>query len=250
MTAKLYAIPASHPCAAIEAALRLKGVEYERVDLPPVAARPVMWRLFRGFTVPGVAFGDGERVLGSRQIVRALEHRAPDPPLLPADARVRKLVEEGERWGDEVLQPLARRLTWAVLKRRPGAVMSYSEGADLPLPDAVGRVSAPLVAFAAARLNGASDPNTRADLINLDFHLDRADHWIETGAMGGEQPTAADFQVGSSLALLLTLGDVRERIEAHECARVARRWFPDYPGSAPAGVLPQAWLDARPPSAV
>ena len=249
MTATLYGIPASHPCAAIEAALRLKGVEYRRVDVPPVASKAVMWRKFRASTVPGVDFGDGERVHGSRAILRALEHRAPDPPLLPADGRERRLVEEAERWGDEVLQPLARRLVWASLKRRPGAVPSYGEGADLPLPDGVARLSAPLVAFASARLNGASDPNVRADLVNLDFHLERADHWIETGAMGGEQPTAADLQVGAGLALLLTLGDVRERVEAHECARVARRWFPDYPGSVPAGVLPRAWLEARAPSA-
>jgi glutathione S-transferase len=248
LTATLYAIPASHPCAAIEAALRLKGLEYRRVDMPPIVAKAVMWRQFHASTVPGIVFDDGDRVLGSREIVRSLEHRAPDPPLLPADGRERRMVEEGERWGDEVLQPLARRLTWAALKRKPEAMMGYSEGADLPLPDAVARLSAPLVAQAAARLNGASDPNVRADLINLDFHLDRADHWIETGAMGGERPTAADLQVGSGLALLLTLGDVAPRVEAHECARVARRWFPDYPGSVPAGVLPRAWLDARPPS--
>jgi glutathione S-transferase len=249
LTATLYGIPASHPCAAIEAALRLKGVDYRRVDIPPLASKAVMWRKFGHLTVPGVDFGDGERVHGSRAIVRTLEHRAPDPPLLPADGRERRVVEEAERWGDEVLQPLARRLIWATLKRRPSAMMSYTADADLPLPDAAARLSAPLVAAASARLNGAADADVRADLINLDFHLDRADHWIEAGGMGGERPTAADLQVGSGLALLLTLGDIRERVEAHDCARVARRWFPDYPGSTPAGVLPRAWLDARAPSA-
>jgi len=246
-TAKLYALPASHPCAAIEVALRLKGVAYERVDMIPVAAKVLQWRRFGGTTVPGVVFGDGERVLGSRPIVRALEHRAPDPPLLPADGRARRLVEEAERWGDEVLQPLARRLTWAALRRKPSLTMAYSEGADLPIPAPLARLSAPLVAQAASRLNGAGDPEVRADLINLDFHLDRADRWVENGAIGGEQPNAGDLQVGAGLRLLLTLGDIAPRIDAHACAGVARRWFPEYPGGVPAGVLPRAWLEARPP---
>ena len=70
--------------------------------------------------------------------------------------------------------------------------------------------------------------------------------------MGGEQPTAADLQVGAGIALLLTFGDIADRVGAHECARVARRWFPDYPGAhagggAPAGVArrgrpPCRWL--------
>jgi hypothetical protein len=35
MDLKLYVIPGSHPCATAEAALALKGLEYERVDLLP-----------------------------------------------------------------------------------------------------------------------------------------------------------------------------------------------------------------------
>jgi glutathione S-transferase len=247
--AKLYALPASHPCAAIEAALRIKGVGYERIDMIPVVAKLQQRRRFGGPTVPGVEFGDGERVLGSREIVRALEHRAPDPPLLPADGRERKDVEEAERWGDEVLQPLARRITWAALRRRTALMMDYAEGASLPVPVSLARLSTPLVARAASRANGASDLAVRADLINLDFHLDRADRWIEKGAMGAseETPNAADLQVGSGLRLLMTLEDLAPRIDAHPCGRVARRWFPDYPGGVPAGVLPRAWLEARAP---
>jgi glutathione S-transferase len=247
LPAKLYALPASHPCAAIEEALRLKRVPYERIDMIPVLAKPLQLRRFGGLTVPGVIFEDGERVLGSRPIVRSLEHRAPDPPLLPADARERRLVEEAERWGDEVLQALARRLIWASLKRRPDAMLSYSEGADLPVPRFAQRPSAPLIAAASARLNGATDPEVRADLINLDFHLDRADRWVEQGAIGGDRPNAADLQVGAGLRLLLTLDDVASRIDARPCGRVARRWFPHYPGHTPA-ALPREWLDARPPS--
>jgi hypothetical protein len=37
MTAVLYAIPASHPCAAVERALQLKQIPYRRSELIPVA---------------------------------------------------------------------------------------------------------------------------------------------------------------------------------------------------------------------
>ena len=46
MAATLYAVPASHPCAAVEKALQLKGIEYRRVDIPPVAHKAVQKVLF------------------------------------------------------------------------------------------------------------------------------------------------------------------------------------------------------------
>jgi glutathione S-transferase len=248
LPATLYALPASHPCAAIEVALRLKGIPYERVDMIPVVAKLQQRLRFGGPTVPGIVFEDGEKVLGSRPIVRTLEHLAPDPPLLPADGRVRRRVEEAELWGDQVLQPLARRIAWAGLRRNTGAIMGYSVQSKLPVPRPLARLSAPLVARAAATANSAGDANVRADLINLDFHLDRADHWVESGAIGGaEHPNAGDLQVGSGLALLLTVEDLRDRIGGRPSAEVARRWFPDYPGTLPAGTLPAEWLAARAP---
>jgi len=247
VTATLYAQPASHPCAAIELALRLKRVPYARVDLLPVVARLQQWRRFGGSSVPGVVFDDGEHVLGSRAIVRALEHRAPEPPLLPLDVGERRAVEEAERWGDEVLQPLVRRLLWAALRRRPALLMAYGDGADLPVPRPIARLSAPLVARNASRLNHADDPEVRADLVNLDFHLHRADRWVDAGVIGGERPNAGDLQVGSGLRLLLTLEDLQPRIDGRPCGAVARRWFPDYPGRVPAGVFPSGWLEARAP---
>src|SRR5215218_1959175 len=217
----------------------------------PLVSKLQQWRRFGGTTVPAVEFADGEKVLGSREILRALEHRAPEPGLLPADGRERRGVEEAERWGDEVLQPLARRLAWAALVRDPGAMMAYAADADLPVPQPLVRLSAPLVARASAYFNGASDPAVRADLINLDFHLDRADRWIESRAVGAtELPNAADLQIGSGIRLLLTIEDLVPRLEGLPCAREALRRFPNYPGRVPAGTLPRAWLEARAPDPI
>jgi glutathione S-transferase len=241
VAATLYALPASHPCACIELALKLKGIDYKRVDMVPLLAKPLQQARFGGTTVPGLIV-DGEKFLGSRRIVRALEAHVPEPPLLPADAEERKAVELAEEWGDQVLQPLARRVVWAALAREPSAIPSYSVGARLPVPPVLARLSAPLVARAEVHVQHASDANVRADLVNLDHHAQRVERWIEQGTLGGEQPNAADLQIGAGLRLMLTLDDLAARLDGRPAGELARRWYPHYPGRTPAGALPAAWL--------
>ena len=243
MTTVLYAFPASHPCAVVERALQLKDVPYRRVDMLP--GYSVLQRArFGASTVPGLQFDDGARVVGSRASLRALDERAPEPPLLPADGERRAHVERAEEWGDQVLQPLARRVVWAALRRSPGSLPSYSEGSPLPVPRPVARLSAPLTALWGQTRNGAGDATVRADLLALPSHLARVDRWVEDGTLGGAEPNAADLQIGASLALLLTVGDLRPLLESRPSARLARRWFASYPGSVPADALPSAWLPA------
>jgi glutathione S-transferase len=242
MPAKLYGVPGSHPVAAAERALALKGIPYERVDLLPVLHKALQQVRFGGATVPGLVLEGGEKVLGSVAIVHRLDALVPDPPLLPADQAARDEVELAERWGDEVLQPIARRLAWAALKRAPGAMASYAEGANLPLPTSVAALGARPVAFAEVRINAASDDNARADLANLGHHLDRIDAWIGAGVLGGEAANAADLQIGAGLRLLLTLDDVAPAIDGRPAGALARAQFPVFPGQVPAGTLPAAWL--------
>ena len=124
-TVTLHALPPSHPCMTAEAALRLKGVEYERVDLTPGAHVEEMTRLYGAHTVPGALFGD-EPVHGSRAILAKLEELHPSPVLYPSDA-----VREAERWGDEELQDLVHRSGGLNLGLDflPGALM-FNPGAD------------------------------------------------------------------------------------------------------------------------
>jgi glutathione S-transferase len=243
MTAVLYAIPASHPCAVVERALQLKELEYRRVELIPVAHRLAQRARFGSTTVPGIEFEDGARCVGSRAILRVLEERVASPPLLPVEEEARARVERAEEWGDRVLQPLARRVIWAAVSRSPGATASYLEGAKLPIPRPLALVSAPYVARLAARVNGASEPTVRADLIGLrTTHLARVEGWIEEGVLGGSALNAADLQVGAALRLLLTIEDVAPLISA-PVAELARRVFPSYPGFTPAGAFPPPWVN-------
>ena len=244
MAAVLYAFPASHPSAAVERALQLKGMPYRRVELIPVAHKLPQRLRFGTSSVPGVAFDDGKRVSGSRAILRELEQRMPEPALLPSDRDARARVERAEEWGDQVLQPVARRVVWAGLRRATGAVMSYSAGAKLPVPAPAARLTAPLVAWMAARVNGANDAAVRADLLALPTHLARIDAWIEDGTLGGDAINAADLQICSSLRLLQTLEDVTGVVDAHPAGALARRVFAEYPGCVPVGALPPEWLPA------
>ena len=244
MAATLYAVPASHPCAAIEKALQLKGIGYRRVDIPPVAHKPVQYALFGRPTVPGLVL-DGRKVVGSRAIVRALEEAVPEPRLLPVEKKARKSVAIAEEWGDEVLQPLARRAIWLALSRSPASLASYGAGSRIPIPDVIARLSAPLVARAEQKINSGTELNVRSDLAALDQHLARVERWMEYEVVGGVEPNAADLQIGAGLALLLTIEDLANAFGERPPFDLARRWFPDYPGHVPAGVFPAEWFRGR-----
>jgi glutathione S-transferase len=243
-SAKLYVIASSHPCATAEAALRIKGVAYQVVELPAEFHRlHQRWRFGRP-TVPSMVL-DGERVVGSRAIVHRVDELVPDPPLLPEDPSRRAAVEDAERWGDEVLQNIARHIEIAALLRRPEALPSYLEDSRLPWPAWWVRLAGPLGMRSAARYHGAKEHAVRADLASLPGHLDHVDELIAAGVVGGERPNAADLQLGSSLKVLADLGDVQPLLEGRPALRLGERLFPDLRGRCPAGALPASWLPQR-----
>jgi glutathione S-transferase len=237
----LFALPGSHPCAAVEAAMQLKSMAYKRVDLLPSGEVLFGPLLYGGRTVPGMRV-DGERLLGSRRIMRRLDELVPEPPLLPAPggpdyAR----VLEAERWGDEVFQSVPRRVIDVAFMRRPAAMESYAAQTKLPLPRPLLRPLLPLSARLMAFKNKARDENARADLAALPRQLERIDDWIAQGLLGGERPNAADLQIGSTIRLLMSIGDVRPLIAGRPAAELTR-YFPPMVGDVPQGVLPAAWL--------
>ena len=235
--ATLWIIPGSHPCLAVAKALEMKGIEFTTVDLLPVMHKPVMKVRFGQGTVPGLEL-EGERIVGSRRIMARLDSLVPEPRLYPEDPDARATVEAAEAWGDEVLQAASRRMIWGLFSHAPGAVASYAE--DSPLPDALASAVTPAVVATERRIHGASDDAVRADFAALPAQLDRIDAWIAEGVLGGDPPNAADLQIGSSLALLRSFGDVVPHIDARPLARLADL-FPDYAGHVPAGSLPADW---------
>jgi glutathione S-transferase len=137
---------------------------------------------------------------------------------------------------------LGRRLLWPGLKRRPEAMVGYSERSQLQLPAAMVRMSAPLLTRLAVALNRASDDAARADMRALPGYLDRVDAWIAEGVLAGEPPNAADLQIASTLRLLMSVADLRPLIEGRPAGALARRLFEEVDGELPVGTYPAEWL--------
>src|SRR2546421_5706488 len=127
MKLKLYVIPGSHPCVAVEGALKLKGLDYDRVDLLPGISPLHQLAVFGRRTVPGLKV-DGSKVVGSVLIMRTLEGLRPEPPLYPAGSDFGEL----EHWGDDVLQDHVRWISAEALTRRPEAGQSFLAHPKVP----------------------------------------------------------------------------------------------------------------------
>jgi glutathione S-transferase len=241
MRLKLYVVHGSHPCAAVEKALQLKGLDYGVFEWPPPAHTVGQRIVFGRRTVPGLKL-DGEKVQGSRAIMRRLDELVPEPPLFPRDPGARTRVEEAERWGDEVFQPVARELIWAGFLAKPGAMVSYSVHSKLPLPAPAIRAMGPVVAKVQARINQTDAATGARVLAALPAQLDRIDGYIADGTIGDAgHPNAADLQILSTIGLLLTIADARALIEPRACGAAARALFAgmfdgDMPGGAIAGA--------------
>jgi glutathione S-transferase len=241
MKVRLYSLPGSHPTAAVGAMLGYKGIEFKRIDLIPFLSKVILRLLgFPRKTVPAMKI-DGRRVQGSREISRALDRVRPDPALFPSDPEKRPVVEEAERWGEEELQHPVRQIVLWAMHADGAPSRSYMEGSRLGVPIGLAaRIDAPVIA-AGVRVNEASDEAVRANLARLDSLLQRVDEWIAAGVLDGEELNAADFQIGASVRLLMTLQDLRPLIASRPAGRLARRAVPHYPGDAPP-ILPFAWL--------
>ncbi len=231
----LHVLPPSHPCMAVEAALRVKGLPYDRVALTAGQHVEEMQRIYgegRG-TVPGLLV-DGEPVHGSRSILARLEQLQEAPTLYPEP--LRDEIREAEQWGDdEELQDLGRRLPWGALQFRPEAMGTFAGGEPL---DGPGTDFAIKYVHTSWRYHKITAARLHDDLAGLPEKLAHVDTLAARGVIGGDAPTAADLQIGATLRVLLTVGDLRPMLTGRPGETVARRWFPDYPGEVPEGAFP------------
>jgi glutathione S-transferase len=226
------------------AALRFKGLAYERVDLPldGTHVEPMVELYGEGnSTVPGLLV-DGEPVHGSTAILARLEEIQPEPPLYPEAIADR--VREAERWGDEAFQDLGRRLPWGALYFRPEA-LGVLAGAPEPL-DPAGTDFAIRMIRGTWKYHRLSAVRLADDLKGLPAKLDHIDALIAEGTLGGEQPNAADLQIGATLRVLLSVEDLFPLLLNRPATALAERFFPrDVVGGIPAGAYPAGWVPAK-----
>jgi glutathione S-transferase len=246
MQIKLYWIPLSHPSQAARKMLELKGLEFKLIDVIPLTQRVYLRAAgFTQGTVPALKV-DGRHVQGSREIARALDELRPQPPLLPSSLARRAEVLRAERWGEEVLQPVPRRLGRYGIARSAEVRRWGAARRGLPAPGLVAALSLPVARYYAHLREGdgrrADEAGLRADFRFLPGLLDHADGLLADGVLTLDPPNAASFQVLSSVRVLSAFADLAGLLD-RPCGVAAREMFRDYPEPIPA-FLPAPWLAA------
>jgi len=187
---------------------------------------------------------DDRKVQGTREISRALDEMKPDPPLVSSDA-----VAEAERWGDEELQSVPRRLAWWALVKLPAKERTETarrslEGYRVGMPIGLAARTVLPIAKISSRYNNATEEAIQADLAGLPEKLDRVDSLIAEGVIGGDQLNAADFQIATSVRLIMAYEDLAPYVEGRPAAEHALRVVPEYNAHFPK-VIPEGWLPSR-----
>ena len=237
MRVRLYWMAISHPSNAARLMLEHKGIEHEIVEVSPgMQAARMRLAGFPGGTVPALRL-DGRKVVGSRAISRVLDEVRPDPPLFPHDPERRQAVEEAEAWGDEVLQPVPRRLLrWALFKNGE-ARATFARAMGGPAPALAARAMLPVAAFYTRREDARSTDRIRTDWSETPAHLDHVDDLIARGVLHGGELNAADFQIGTTLRVMLVMEDYAPLVTGRPAEALARRVWPDYAYEVPS-LLP------------
>jgi len=172
-------------------------------------------------------------------ILARLEQMVPEPPLFPPDKA--DAVREAERWGDEELQDLGRRMPWGALHFRPEALGTFGGAGML---DPAGTDFAIRTLRAAWKYHKITAQRLYDDLQGLPAKLDHVEALIADGVVGGEQPNAADLQIAATLAVLRCVRDLAPLLRDSPAERLAEQWFPGRQGEIPPGAFPSGWVPA------
>jgi glutathione S-transferase len=237
----LHVVPFSHPCLAVTAVLDRHGLEYETVEMMSGTHGDTIESIYGegNRTVPGLLVDD-EPVHGTTAIFEKLDELVDDADLYPG--AVAAAIREAERGIAEDLQTAGRNLTFGALYFRPEALGTFAGTGPL---DPAGTDFAIKLARGAWRYIGITAVTLAEDLAKLPEQLDIVDELIEAGVVGGDEPTAVDYQIGSSLHLLMQIGDVRPLIEGRPAQKLVDSWFERGPADIPAGAFPAGWVPAR-----
>lgn len=233
----LHVVPFSHPCLAVSAALDRFGHEYETVELVTGRQAEEVERVYGEGrrTVPGLLV-DGAPVHGTAAIFARLDELNPEAGLYPA--AVAEQIREVEPGIAEDIQMSARVLVFGALHFRPESMGTFAEMEQL---DPAGVDFAIKAMRASWRYLEIDAQRVHATLQQLPAQLDTVDGLLEEGVIGGEEPTAVDFQLGSSLHLLVQIGDVRPLVEERPAAKLLALFDPGK-GDIPAGAFPPGWV--------
>ncbi len=236
----LHAVPFSHPVLAVSGALDYLDLEYETVQLVLGKQAEEVERIYGEGrkTVPGLLVDD-EPAHGTAAVFSRIDELRPDGGLYPA--AVADAVREAEAGLAQEIQQTARVLSFGALYFRPESMGTFS-GIDQLDPRGVDFAIKSV--RAAWRYLGITAELVHATLQELPKQLDAVDALADIGAIGGEVPTAADFQLGSTLHLLDQIADLRPLLADRPAGALAPAWFEKGAGDITAGAFPPGWVPA------
>jgi glutathione S-transferase len=138
-------------------------------------------------------------------------------------------VEEAEHWGEQMLQPVPRRLFRHLLVTSDSARQWMgTEIMHLPAPRVLVVLFMPVIRRL-AQISGADAARVRDDIRRLPSLLDHVDGLISSRVIGGTEPNAADFQILASVSVLRAFADLEQQVRGRPCETAARRLYPDWP---------------------
>jgi glutathione S-transferase len=194
----LVQIPFSHNCVKVRVVLALKGLPYKTHDIAPANRAEVIALSGQGL-VP-VLLSDGSVIADSTAIVMFLESRHPHPALIPGDARARAECLVLEDWADQAFMALSRRISYANVLRRPGALGSLFYPRDsMPARWVKERIAKRVVAkrFGISPARHAKDVAEARRLARIAIARLGGRPWLM-----GERPTTADVALATMSAPL------------------------------------------------
>ena len=216
--------------------LRHKRIAFRRIDLVFVLHRAMVRGLgFSSPTVPALRIG-GARVQGTRDISAALDRLEPRRPLFPADPEHRRAVAETEAWGDTGFSRSRAASSGpgssATALQSPGIWRAPIRRSRWPWPSAPPhRSSSRLPASTRLKIRtcAATWRSCRA--------CSTASTACWTRARSGPRArNAADFQIGTSTALLASMDDVRPLTEGRPVLGARSARGARVPGPAATGL--------------
>jgi glutathione S-transferase len=197
-------------CIKVRAILDHKRLRYRRV---PVLGRAIVDVRRRGGIgkVPALDI-DGTLVTDSTDIAHALERLAPEPAILPADARSRALCHALEDWADEALYFIGLYFQW--VDPRGAAMVPAAFG-----PSVLGRVAHRWfrhIVVGQVRGQGTARKPAARVRADLDRALDAIDALLaDAPFLLGDAPLLCDFALLGQLLYLSRPPTSAEALRAH-----------------------------------
>ena len=237
-------LPPSHPCATVEAALKLKGLEYERVELQ---AGPHIEQMER-------IYGEERHDRPGRADRRRARPRLQCDPRAPGGAGARAVAVPGRPAATRVAPPSAGATTSCRISAAACRGARCTSGPRRRAPSSPAAAAGPgrhrLRHQASSAARGSTTRSRPSGWPRISRacprKLDRVDAYVAEGILARRgSPTPPTSRSARRSRSCCTVGDVRPLIEGRPAEQVARKWFDDRPGVVPAGAFPAGWVPQR-----